>query len=81
MRLYVTNLPSDVTDVELKTIFEPFGEVTGAAAWGSASQQNFVGIVVLAIKPQGAEIAAHALDRTMLRGREMRVNVIAPWDL
>lgn len=81
MRLYVTNLPSDVTDVELKTIFEPFGEVTGAASWGIASQENLVGIVVLAVKPQGAEIAAHALDRTLLRGREMRVNVITPWEI
>ncbi len=81
MRLYVTNLPLDVTDLELKTMFEPFGEVTGASAWGISTQQNRVGLVVLAVKPQGAEIAAHALDRTLLRGREMRVNVITPWEV
>jgi RNA recognition motif-containing protein len=81
MRLYVTNLPSDATDAELRTMFEPFGEVTAAAAWGIATQQNRVGLVMLAVKPQGAEIAAHALDRTILRGWEMRVNVITPWDI
>jgi RNA recognition motif-containing protein len=81
MRLYVTNLPVDVTDAELKTMFEPFGEVRGAAAWGISTQQNRVGLVVLAVKPQGAEVAAHALDRTILRGWEMRVNVITPWEL
>jgi RNA recognition motif-containing protein len=81
MRLYVSNLPSDVTDSELKTIFEPFGVVTGAAAWGISTQHNRVGLVVMAVKPQGAEIAAGALDRTLLRGVEMRVNVITPWEI
>jgi RNA recognition motif-containing protein len=81
MRLYVTNMPPDATDADLRTMFEPFGDVTGAAAWGIATQQHRVGLVMLAVKPQGAEIAAHALDRTILRGLEMRVNVITPWEI
>jgi len=81
MRLYVTNLPADATDAELITMFEPFGDVSSAAAWGIINPPDRVGLVRLAVKPQGAAIAAHALDRTMLRGLEMRVNVITPWEI
>jgi RNA recognition motif-containing protein len=81
MRLYVTNLPPDTTDAELITMFEPFGEVTTAAAWGITHPPCRVGLVKLAVNPQVAAIAAHSLDRTMLRGLEMRVNVITPWEI
>jgi RNA recognition motif-containing protein len=81
MRLYVTNLPPDANAAELRTIFEPFGDVSAAAVWGVTNPTDRVGLVGLVVKPQGASIAAHALDRTMLRGLEMRVNVITPWDI
>ncbi len=81
MRLYLTNLPPDANAAEIRTIFEPFGDVSAADVWAITNPADRVGLVRLVVQPQGAAIAAHALDRTMLRGLEMRVSVITPWEI
>jgi hypothetical protein len=83
MRLYLTNLPRDITNTELAALFSPFGEVTSATAWGIACREQTpdrVGLVSLTIESKAAHAAADLMNGMVLRDQMLSVKVVVPWD-
>lgn len=79
MKLFVGNLAFDVTDDDLRTAFEPFGEVLSASIvkerFGSDSRG--FGFVEMPSSAE-AQAAIDGLNGTEYRGRNMNVNEARP---
>jgi RNA recognition motif-containing protein len=81
MNIYVGNLPYTMTDQELRTTFERFGEVRSAKIImdRATNRSKGFGFVEMASQSDG-EAAIKGLDGQPLNGRPLRVNPAAPRD-
>lgn len=80
-RLYVGNLPYDVTDEQLNDLFKPFGEVTSAKVIMDkfTDRSKGFGFVEMANDDQATE-AITKLNGTTLGTRELKVNEARPME-
>ncbi len=79
MNIYVGNLAYSVTDAELKSAFEPYGQVVSAEVIidKRTRRSRGYGFVRMASKAQGSA-AIQALDGRELQGRPLRVDESKP---
>ena len=79
MNIYVGNLPFDVSDEELRTLFEPHGEVQSATVVKDkfSGESRGFGFVEMPTKAE-AEAAINGLDGTDMKGRALKVNEARP---
>ncbi len=81
MNIYVGNLPTDVTDEELRKMFEPFGAVRSAAVGldkKTGVSEGF-GFVEMPVKSE-ARAAVESLRGKELKGKPLRVRILKPDD-
>ena len=79
MKLYVGNLPFDITELELRELFSAHGqanEVVVVMDRDTGSPRGF-GFITMNDK-EGMEAAIGALDGQDLRGRALKVNEARP---
>lgn len=79
MNIYVGNLSRDVTEEDLKSAFEEFGQVASAAVIKDkfTGQSRGFGFVEMPTKGE-AEAAMAGLNGKELKGRAIRVNEARP---
>lgn len=75
MQIYVGNLPSEVTDVELRAMFAAFGKVV-AATIGKEGGYGFVEMP----KKSEARAAVDALRGKEMHGKVLRAKILKPGD-
>ena len=75
MHIYVGNLPMELTDAELRSMFETFGKVVAA----SIGKEKGYGFVEMQKKAE-ARAAAEALRGKDIQGKPLRVKVLKPGD-
>lgn len=76
MKLYVGNLPYDVTESELRAAFEPFGPVGSVSLVKDKVTEEPIGFAFVEMADRanaGAAIAG--LNGKRIRGRELAVNM------
>jgi RNA recognition motif-containing protein len=79
MNLFIGNLSRDVTEADLRAIFEPFGKLTTVTVVKdkfSGAAKGF-GFVEMAVKSE-AEAAIAALHRTPLKGQSLDITEARP---
>jgi RNA recognition motif-containing protein len=81
MQIYVGNLPDDVSDKELRAMFEEFGKVRAATVGketktGASQGYGFVDMPVKA----AVRTAVAALRGKKVKGKTLRVRVLKPGD-
>lgn len=79
MRLYVGNLPYDVSDEELKETFASFGEVASATVINDkfSGRSRGFGFVEMA-SPDDGRAAIDAMNGSEMKGRTLTVNEAQP---
>jgi RNA recognition motif-containing protein len=79
MKLFVGNLAFNVTDDDLRRVFEPFGEITGASIVKErmSGESRGFGFVEMPSKKE-AEEAIIKLNGSDMNGRGMTVNEARP---
>ena len=75
MQIYVGNLPVEVDDAALKTMFSEFGDVLAA----SIGKEKGYGFVEMR-KASEARAAVHALRGKDMQGKPLRVKILKPGD-
>jgi len=81
MQIFIGNLPAEYTEVELKSMFEPFGSVT-AATIGKDKKTGVsegYGIVEMPVKHEARD-AVEALREKEIEGKPLRVRMLKPGD-
>ena len=81
MHIFVGNLPTEVTDAELRTMFEPFGAVRSATIGldkKTGISQGY-GIVEMPVKSE-ARAAVEGLRGKDMKGKPLRVRILKPDD-
>ncbi|SRR5258708_6639011 len=78
MNLYVSNLSFQVTDEELKTLFEKFGEVTSAKVITDKGTGRSRGFAFVELPDTAGEEAIKELDGKQLDGRAISVSKAKP---
>ena len=75
MNIYVGQLPYSVTEDELKTMFSEFGEIASLNLFKDkfSGQSKGFGFIDMPNNSE-ADKAIKALNKTMLKGREIKVN-------
>ncbi|MFZ5767008.1 MAG: RNA recognition motif domain-containing protein [Thermodesulfobacteriota bacterium] len=75
MNIYVGQLPYNVTEEELREIFAKFGEIASLSLIKDkfSGQSKGFGFVDMPNNSE-ADMAIKALNKTMLKGREIKVN-------
>jgi RNA recognition motif-containing protein len=79
MNLFIGNLSREVTEADLRAIFEPFGKITTVTVVKdkfSGASKGF-GFVEMAVKAE-AEAAVTALHRTTLKGQSLDITEARP---
>lgn len=79
MNLFIGNLSRDVTDADLRELFEPFGKLTSVTVIKdkfSGASKGF-GFVEMAVKAE-AEAAIAALHRKPLKGQSLDITEARP---
>jgi RNA recognition motif-containing protein len=81
MQIYVGNLPLELTDVELKSIFEAFGTVRSSTIGRDKKTENSegYGFVEMPVKSE-ARAAIAGLRGKDMQGKPLRVKAIKPGD-
>lgn len=81
MQIYVGNLPLEFTDIELKTMFEPFGKVLAATIGRDkkTGASEGYGFVEMPVKSE-ARAAIDGLRGKEMQGKPLRVKAIKPGD-
>jgi cold-inducible RNA-binding protein len=81
MHIYVGNLPEEVTDDELRSMFEQFGTVSGATVGRDKKTEKSqgYGFVEMRSKSEG-RAAIEALRGKDLQGKPLRVKALKPDD-
>ena len=81
MKIYVGNLPYELTEVELSDMFSQFGDVTSVKIITDkvSGQSKGFGFIEMAYKSEGRD-AIQALDESAVRGRNVKVHVARPKD-
>jgi len=79
MNIYAGNLSYDVTDEDLQTAFETYGQVTSANVIKDrfSGESRGFGFVEMASKEEG-KAAIEALNGTQLKGKSITVNEARP---
>ena len=79
MNIYIGNLAREVTEDELRALFEPFGEVTRVVIIKDrySGESRGFGFVEMPSRA-AAEKAMKELDGKEFRGRNLRVNEARP---
>jgi len=79
MNIYVGNLSKEVTESDLRSAFEPFGQVESATIIKDkySSQSKGFGFVEMASKDEG-QSAIDGLNGTELKGKTLNVNEARP---
>ena len=75
MQIYIGNLPANFTDVQLREMFEPFGNVRAA----SIGKEQGYGFVEMSVKSEG-RAAIEALRGKEVEGKPLRVRALKPGD-
>ncbi len=79
MNIYVGNLPYQISDRELRELFEQHGEVSSATVIIDKFTGRSKGFGFVEMPDQGAaESAVNALNETDCEGRNLRVNEARP---
>jgi RNA recognition motif-containing protein len=79
MNIYVGNLPHDVTDEELRKLFEPFGQVSSATVIKDKFTGDSRGFGFVEMPDNNeAQAAMGKLNGTDLKGRAIKVNEAKP---
>lgn len=78
-KLYVANLPAEVTEAELKDLFSPFGTIVSAhiATDRETHAQRGFAFVEMTTEAE-AEAAITAVNGKALRGNDLTVNISTP---
>jgi len=78
-KLYVANLPTEVTETELRDLFSPHGTVKSAsiATDRQTSQQRGFAFVEMTTEAE-AQTAITAVNGKNLRGKDITVNISTP---
>jgi RNA recognition motif-containing protein len=78
-KLYVANLPTEVTEAELKDLFAAHGTITSAniATDRDTKQQRGFAFVEMSTDAE-AQAAITAVNGKNLRGKDITVNVSTP---
>jgi cold-inducible RNA-binding protein len=78
-KLYVANLPAEVTETELKELFSPSGTVVSAsiAIDRDTKEQRGFAFVEMTTEAE-AQAAVAAVHGKQLRGKDISVNVSTP---
>jgi RNA recognition motif-containing protein len=81
MQLYVGNLPPEMTDAELRALFEPFGTVRAATVGRDKKNQasQGYGFVEMPVKSE-ARAAIEELRGKDMQGKPLRVDAVKPGD-
>ena len=79
MNIYVGNLPYSLSEMELKTLFEPYGEISSVNLIidRQSRRSRGFGFVIMPEKSE-AEAAVKALHNKAVHGRKLRVNESRP---
>ena len=79
MKIYVGNLPYEVTEEDLKQVFDPFGSVASVAIIKDkfSGQSKGFGFVEMDSKEE-AQAAIEGLNGKELKGRALNVNEARP---
>ena len=75
MQIYVGNLPTEFTDADLRSMFEPFGRVLAA----SIGKEKGYGFVEMQKKSE-ARAAVDGLRGKDMEGKPLRAKVLKPGD-
>jgi RNA recognition motif-containing protein len=78
MNMYVSNLGFQVSDEELKTLFNKFGEVTSAKVVMDRETGRSRGFGFVEMADTAAEEAMKSLDGTQVDGRAISVSKARP---
>ncbi len=79
MNIYVGQLPFSVGEDELKQLFSEFGEIASITMVTDRYSGRFKGFAFVDMPNNSeADTAIKALNRTMLKGREIKVNQVQP---
>jgi RNA recognition motif-containing protein len=78
MNMYVSNLGFQVSDEELKTLFNKFGEVTSAKVVMDRETGRSRGFGFVEMADTSAEEAMKSLDGTQVDGRAISVTKARP---
>jgi RNA recognition motif-containing protein len=79
MKIYVGNLPYNVSESELKELFSAYGEVTSATLVTDkfSGQSKGFGFVEMSNNSE-ADAAIKGLNETSVKGRSIKVNQAKP---
>ena len=79
MNIYVGQLPYDVNENELKELFSEFGEIVSVNLIMDRYSGRSKGFGFIDMPNNSeADTAIKALNKTMLKGREIKVNQVQP---
>jgi len=79
MNIYVGQLPYDVNESELKELFSEFGEIASVNLIMDRYSGRSKGFGFIDMPNNSeADTAIKALNKTMLKGREIKVNQVQP---
>ncbi len=72
--LYVGNLPFSATEEDLRTLFQPFGEVSNVNLILDRETGRPRGFGFVEMAPEAARTAMEALNGSAMEGRPLRIN-------
>ena len=75
--IYVGNLPFSATEDEIRSLFEPHGEVQSVKLISDRETGRPRGFGFVEMDPQAANAAIEALNGAQLGGRSLRINAAA----
>ncbi len=79
MNIYVGQLPYDVSESDLKEIFSEFGEIASVNLIMDRFSGRSKGFGFIDMPNNSeADTAIKSLNKTMLKGREIKVNQVQP---
>lgn len=76
--MYVGNLSFNVTEAQVRELFEPFGEIESLAMINDRDTGRFRGFCFIEMANADADAAIQSLDGQEHMGRNMRVNEAKP---
>ena len=79
MDLYINNLAAGTEEIQLKELFEPFGEISGIKMNRASFTKMNKGNAVLSMRNSGeAREAILALNGKSFNGKKITVNIALP---
>ncbi len=77
-KLFVGNLPFDVSEDDVRNLFTPFGVVESVTLVADRETGRLRGFGFVEMAPEAADAAIAALDKTDFGGRSLNVNEAKP---